>query len=97
MMILWPQLKPVYSIHALLGLADISAVAQILARIAPKTPPPMDLQSGVRWRIPGLNYKHTTVDSNGLEHGCRMMYAGFPSFFGLGSEDVQISTFWLLL
>ena len=32
-----------------------------------------------------------------LEHGCRMIYAGFPSFFGLGSEDRYAPTFWLLL
>ena len=38
-----------------------------------------------------------TVDSNTLEHGCRMMYAGFASLFGLGLEDGHVPTFWLLL
>ena len=28
-----------------------------------------------------------TVDSKKLEHGCRLLYAGRPSFFGLGLED----------
>ena len=32
-----------------------------------------------------------------LEHGCGMVYAGCPSFFGLGPEDGPIPTFWLLL
>ena len=38
-----------------------------------------------------------TVDSNTLEHGCRMILAGFPSFTGLGLEGGHIPTFWLLL
>ena len=38
-----------------------------------------------------------TVDSNTLEHGCRMIYAGVPSFFGLGSEDGGVPTLALLL
>ena len=37
------------------------------------------------------------VDSKMLEHGCRVIYAGFPSFFGLGLEDGHVPTFWLLL
>ena len=32
-----------------------------------------------------------------LEHGCRMIRAGPTSFFGLGSEDRRVATFWLLL
>ena len=32
-----------------------------------------------------------------LEHGCRMIYAGVPSFFGFGLEHGHVSTFWLLL
>ena len=32
-----------------------------------------------------------------LEQGCRMIYAGFPSFFGLGLEGGHVSTSWLLL
>ena len=39
----------------------------------------------------------TVVDCNKLEHARRMIYAGLPSFFGLGLEDGHISTFWLLL
>ena len=38
----------------------------------------------------------STVDSEKLEHGWRMIYAGFP-FFVLGSQDGHIPTFWLLL
>ena len=34
-----------------------------------------------------------TVDSKKLEHGCRMIYAGFPSSFGLGLEAVHVKTF----
>ena len=41
---------------------------------------------------------HTyTVDSKQLEHGCRMVYAGFPSFFGLGLEEGHVPTLWPLL
>ena len=36
------------------------------------------------------------VDSTKLEHGCRMMYDGWPAFFGLSLEDGQVPTFWLL-
>ena len=31
-----------------------------------------------------------TVDSNKLEYGFRVMYAGFPSFFGLRLEDNHV-------
>ena len=34
----------------------------------------------------------STVDSNKLEHGCRMIYAGSPSFFDLGFEVGHVST-----
>ena len=37
------------------------------------------------------------VYSQKLEHGCRMIHAGRPSFFGLGLEDGPVPTFWLLL
>ena len=37
------------------------------------------------------------VDSKKLEHGCRMIHAGFPSFCGLGLEDGHVPTFWNLL
>ena len=39
----------------------------------------------------------TTVVSKKLEHGCRMIYDGFPFFFGLGLEDGHVPTFWRLL
>ena len=42
-------------------------------------------------------YGMTTVDSNKLEHGCRLIYAGIPSLFGLGLQDGHVPTFWLLL
>ena len=32
-----------------------------------------------------------------LVHKCTRIYAGFPSFFGLGSEDGHVPTFRLLL
>ena len=38
-----------------------------------------------------------TVDSNKTEQGCRMIFAGFASSFGLGIEEGQVPTFWLLL
>ena len=38
-----------------------------------------------------------TVDSKKLEHGRRMFYTGFASFFGLGLDDGHVPTFWLLL
>ena len=31
-----------------------------------------------------------TVDSKKLEHGCRMIYSGFPSFSGLGLDDGHV-------
>ena len=45
----------------------------------------------------GLSEGRLTADSKRLEHGCRMTYAGFTSFFGLGSVDGRVPTFWLLL
>ena len=33
-----------------------------------------------------------TVASKKLEHGSRMICAGFPSFFGLGLEDGPVET-----
>ena len=38
-----------------------------------------------------------TVGSKKLEHGCRMRYAGFPSFLGLGSKDGHVLIPWRLL
>ena len=32
-----------------------------------------------------------------MEHGHKMIYAGLPSFLGLGLEDGHVPTFWLLL
>ena len=40
---------------------------------------------------------HFTADSKKLEHVCRLIYAGFPSFCGLGLEDGHVPTFCLLL
>ena len=37
-----------------------------------------------------------TVYSKNLEHGCRMIDAISPSFFGLGSEGGPVPTFWQL-
>ena len=37
------------------------------------------------------------VDYKKLEPGCGMIYAGFPSFSGLGLEDEHVRTFGLLL
>ena len=39
----------------------------------------------------------STVDSIKLEHGCRMIHAVLPFFFGLGLEDGHDPTVWLLL
>ena len=36
---------------------------------------------------------HITVDSKKLEHGCRMIYAGVPSFFGFGVGGRLCSNF----
>ena len=33
------------------------------------------------------------VDSKKLEHRCRVINAGCPSFFGLGLEDNHVPTF----
>ena len=37
-----------------------------------------------------------TGDSKHLEHGCRMVYADSPPFFGSGLEDGHVETFPLL-
>ena len=37
------------------------------------------------------------VGSKKFEYGSGMIWAGFPSFFGLGLEDSHIPTCWLLL
>ena len=37
-----------------------------------------------------------TASSKKLEHGRRLIYAGVPSFFGLGLEDGHVPSFWLL-
>ena len=44
-----------------------------------------------------VNVELDTVDSKELEHGCRLIYAGIPSFFVLGLEDGHVPTFWLLV
>ena len=33
------------------------------------------------------------VDSEKLGHGCKIIYAGFPSFFGVGLEDGHAPNF----
>ena len=38
-----------------------------------------------------------TADSKMVEHGCRLIYARIPSFFGLGLEDGRVPAFWHLL
>ena len=38
-----------------------------------------------------------TGDCEKLEHGCKMIFAGFPSFCGLGLEDGHVPIVWLLL
>ena len=38
-----------------------------------------------------------TAQSQKLEHATRIIYAGIPSFFGLGLEDGHVPTLWLLL
>ena len=38
--------------------------------------------------------RYIEVDSRKLEHGCRMTYAVFASFFGLGLEDGHVPIFW---
>ena len=53
--------------------------------------PSCEKKAGARYGV------GNTVDSQKLEHGCRMIYAGVPSFFGLGLEDGHVPTFWLLL
>ena len=37
------------------------------------------------------------VDSEKLEHGCRMIHADFGSYCTVGLEDGHVPTFWLLL
>ena len=49
-------------------------------------------KKGAHWRSRVL-----TANSKKWEHGCRVIYAGFPSFFGLGLLDGRVPTFWLLV
>ena len=37
-----------------------------------------------------------TADSKKLEHGCRMVDAGFPSPLGLVLEHRHVPTFWVI-
>ena len=37
------------------------------------------------------------VDSKKLEHRCRIICAGLPSFFGLGLQHGHVPNFWRLL
>ena len=41
--------------------------------------------------------QHTSYSRQKLEDGYRMIYAGAPSFFGLGLDNCHVPTFWLLL
>ena len=38
-----------------------------------------------------------TIGFKKLQHGCRMTYAGYVSFVGLGLEDGRVLIFWHLL
>ena len=38
--------------------------------------------------------RYVTLDSKQLEHGCRMIYADFPSFSGLRLEDGHVAGFY---
>ena len=40
-----------------------------------------------------LGFQECTVDSKKLEHGCRKIYAGFPSFLGFGVGGWSCSNF----
>ena len=39
----------------------------------------------------------STVNSKKLERRCKMIYAGVPSFLGLGWRTVMLKVFWRLL
>ena len=39
----------------------------------------------------------STVDSRKLQYGCRVIYAGFPSFFCFRIKAGSVPTFWLLV
>ena len=52
------------------------------------SPPPAHLKERERSNL-------YTVDSKKLEHGFRLIYAGVPSVFGLGLDDVGVPTFRL--
>ena len=45
----------------------------------------------------GVVWCSMPIGSRKLEYGFRVIYALFPSFFGLGTEDGHIPTLWLLL
>ena len=55
----------------------------------------LDLCFGINAMILGI--LEALVDSNKLEHGCRMVYARFPSFVGFQLEDSHLSMCCLLL
>ena len=48
-------------------------------------------------RVGCLGILYTRLHKPKLEHGCRMIYAGVPSFCGLRLEDGHVPTFWLPL
>ena len=61
----------------------------------PSYPSQGHLDVYLRYVILGI-WDHT-VDSQKLDHGCSMVYAGFSSFFGLRLEEDHVPTFWPLL
>ena len=54
---------------------------------------------GPEWQVYGQSGMpgRIAVDSKSLEHGCRMVYGFFSSFYALGLERGHVPVFWLLL
>ena len=42
-------------------------------------------------------FRGSRADSKTLEHGCRLIHAGFSSFLTSGLEEGHVPTFWLQL
>ena len=98
----WPYIRGIPKIMVYVGslwsyvvLRTPKAPAALRWRLVAQTGPEDDDQDGQVQQC--SEPEQNTVESKKLEYGFGVIYASFPSFFALGSEDGQIPTFWLLL
>ena len=86
----WDETNP-----ALVGLSQRIQVPNTLSGFWDQSP--QILGTWTLWVCHCRPQSSPTIDSEELEHGCRMTYAGSPSVFALGLEGGDVPTFWLPL